>query len=114
MLDEIDLLNPSVWDGVSDEVQLEILRQAEMMIKGSITVALGGDQRATTAMNIFGAGAVALLAAAATLIASNRTDIFLISAPLVGAIGLFSAAVLCGYAIAPVNFLLSGARPMSM
>jgi hypothetical protein len=41
--DEINLLAPDLWDGVSDGVQCELLRQAEMMVKATVTVATGPD-----------------------------------------------------------------------
>jgi hypothetical protein len=111
---DVNLLSPDLWDEVSDNAQSEILRQAEMMVKGTITVALGADLRAATTMNVFGAGGVALLAAAATLIGGSKPDWLLICAPSVGATGLLIAAALCAYAIAPVSFYLSGARPQSV
>jgi len=38
MAEEIDLLDPSVWDRVSNQTQPEFLRQAEMMVQGTVTV----------------------------------------------------------------------------
>jgi hypothetical protein len=113
MAEEIDLLDPSVWDNISNQMQREFLRQAEMMVKGSVTVALGTDMRAATVMSVFGAGGIALLAAAATLI-GTKSEWLLIVAPVIGAIGLLAAAVLCARAIAPVRFLLPGVRPKTM
>jgi hypothetical protein len=113
MAEEIDLLDPSVWDGVSSHAQHEFLRQAEMMVKGTVTVALGTDMRAATVMSVFGLGGVALLAAAATLIGA-KADWLLICAPVISAIGLLIAAVCCARAIAPVRFLLPGVRPKTM
>src|SRR6266566_3498291 len=84
------------------------------MVRGTVTISLGADQRAATAMNVFGAGAIALLVAAAALIASNKLELLLICAPAVAALGLFVAAGLCASAIAPVRFLLPGARPQSI
>jgi hypothetical protein len=113
MAEEIDLLDSLIWENVSAQTQREILRQAEMMVNGSVTVALGTDMRAATVMSVFGAGGIALLAAAATLIGS-KSEWLLICAPAVGALGLLIAAVLCARAIAPVRFLLPGVKPKTM
>jgi len=78
-----------------------------MMVAGSVTIAVSADQRATTAMNVFGAGGVALLAAAAALIAgaAGKIDWLLVSAPVRSALGLFVAAVLCAVAMSAGRFL---------
>jgi hypothetical protein len=111
---EINLLSPDLWDGISGVVQCELLRQAEMMVKGTVTVAIGTDSRITTTMSVLGAGGVALLAAAASLIGNKPPDWQLIYAPVVCAIGLLTAAIICAFAIAPTRFLLAGASPQSM
>lgn len=110
----LGLLSPDLWDGVSEVVQCELLRQAEMMVKGTVTVAIGTDSRITTTMNILGAGGVALLAAAASLIGNKPPDWLLICAPVACAVGLLAAAIICAVAIAPTRFLLPGASPHSM
>jgi hypothetical protein len=113
-LQELDLLDPAQWDGISDEGQKELLRQAELMVNGSISVTVGHDSRAATVMSVFGAGGIALLAVTASLIAASKPDWLLICAPVVGAIGLLFAAVCSACAIAPVRFLLPGAKPKTM
>jgi hypothetical protein len=111
---DVNLLDPELWDGVSEAVQCELLRQAEMMVKATVTVAIGTDSRITTTMSVLGAGGVALFAAAATLIGNKPPDWSLICAPVAGAIGLLGAATICAYAIAPTRFLLPGASPQRM
>jgi hypothetical protein len=113
-LHQINFLDPDLWDRIPENAQRELLRQSEIMVKGTVTVALGADLRAATIMSVFGAGGVALLAAAATLIGEDKPAWQLIWAPVVGASGLFIAAIFCALAIKPVNFLLPGARPQSM
>ena len=49
----------------------EIHRQGETLIQIMVQLALAADQRATTMTGIFGAGAVALLGAAAALIGAT-------------------------------------------
>jgi len=65
------LLDRDLWEKIPDGAQSEVLRQAEMMVKGTVAISDGANQRAATAMNVFGAGAIALFAAAAALIASK-------------------------------------------
>jgi hypothetical protein len=113
-LNQINLLDATIWDDVPHDAQGEVLRQAEMMVKGTVTVALGTDLRVATTMSVFGAGGIALLAAAATLIAGTKPGWMLVSAPAIGALGLLVGAVLCARAIAPVRFLLPGVRPQSI
>lgn len=48
----------------------EILRNGEACLEGTIQLAIAADQRATTMAGIFGAGSVALLAVAATILAA--------------------------------------------
>jgi hypothetical protein len=112
--DEINLLAPDLWDGVSDGVQSELLRQAEMMVKATVTVATGTDSRIITTMSVLGAGGIALLAAAASLIGNKPPDWLLICAPTACAAGLLVAAIICAFAIAPTLFLLPGASPESI
>jgi len=103
-----------LWEGISDESQKEILRQAELMVKGTINVTVGHDSRAATVMSVFGAGGIALLAVTATLLGGTKPDYLLISAPVVGAVGLLIAAVCSARAIAPVKFLLPGVKPKTI
>jgi len=85
-----------------------------MLVKATVTVATGTDSRITTTMSVLGAGGIALLAAAASLIRNEPPDWLLICAPTACATGLLVAAVICACAIAPTLFLLPGASPQSM
>jgi hypothetical protein len=110
---DVNLLDPMIWDGVSDNSQREMLRQAETLVSATVTVALGTDSRITTAMSVLGAGGIALLAISASLV-EKSSEWFLIFAPAAGAAGLLFAAVFCSLAIAPTNFLLPGVSPKSL
>src|SRR6266404_5119111 len=58
----VDLLDRDLWEKIPDGAQSEVLRQAEMMVKGTVAISDGANKRAATAMNVFGAGAIALFA----------------------------------------------------
>lgn len=109
-----DFLDPALWTAVPEQVQQELLRQAEMRVRSTLALAQGADQRSVTTMGVFGAVAVALLAAAITLFASNRADWLLPCAFTIPALGLFFGVCMCLKAMAPVDFLPPGARPSSL
>lgn len=113
-LNEINLLAPELWDGVSEEVQREILRQAEMMISSTLTLAIGTDSRIATSMSFLGAGGIALLGVAVTLIGSKHRDLLLIFSAATCSLGLLVASIICAFAIAPTRFLLPGASPQNL
>ncbi len=87
-----DFLNPILWEPIPEEVQHELLHQAEMRVRATLTLAQGSDQRAVTTMGVFGVVGVTLFAAAITLISRNRTGWLLPSALTIAALGLFTAA----------------------
>jgi hypothetical protein len=111
---EINLLDPNLWDDVSDNSLREMQRQAEMMLSATVTVALGTDSRIATTMSVLGAAGIAVLVAAASLIGNKSPDWLLICAPLICAISLLVAAMICASAIAPTLFLLPGASPQNI
>lgn len=95
----------------------EIHRQGETCLQGTLQLALAADQRATMMAGIFGAGAVALLGAAAGVFgaATPMTN----ATPLLGA--LFSTAavwfvamVCCALAALPVRFHVTGYEPKNL
>jgi hypothetical protein len=89
----------------------ELHRQAEVCLGGTIQLALAADQRATTMAGIFGAGAVALLAANATVLAGNNPNVAFIVAASCVAIFLFCAALMCAWAGKPTDFHVGGFEP---
>jgi hypothetical protein len=109
--DDLNLLDPDLWAGIPEDVQIELLRQGEERVKGTVSVALAADQRAGTTMGICGAGGVALLTASATLIAGVHPDLRLICAAVVTAFGFLVASVICAFAIAPTDFFVPGFNP---
>jgi hypothetical protein len=109
-----DFLDPAVWEMMPEEVQEEVLRQGEMRVHATQGLAQAADQRAVTTMGVLGAVAVALLAAAATLISAGHPDWLLISAPASVALGLIAAAAMSAKAMAPVDFMPPGAQPSRM
>jgi hypothetical protein len=89
----------------------ELHRQAETCLAGTVPLAIAADQRATTMMGIFGAGAVALLAAIATVLAAATPNV-----PFIGGAGgtaalLFTAALIAAMAAAPIDFHVGGYEP---
>jgi hypothetical protein len=68
----IDLLDDSVWEGVSAEAQIDFLRCGEEMVKSTLSLADGADFRALTTMGMFGAVGVAIFAAVATIISGSH------------------------------------------
>lgn len=99
------------WQNVNDTAVREIHRQGEEVLKGTVALALAADQRATTLCGIFGGGAVALLAAAATILAGTNPTASLLVAALLSACLLFVASLLCASAARPTDFYVSGYEP---
>jgi hypothetical protein len=98
---------------IAPETIGELHRQAEACLDGTVQVALAADMRATTLAGIFGGGSVALLAGAATIVASGAYDKFhpLLVSALIVAGAWFVAAMLCAWAGRPSNFHLGGYEP---
>lgn len=95
----------------------EIHRQGEACLQGTLQLALAADQRATIMSGIFGAGAVALLGAAAGVLGSatpltNATPLLvaLLSAAAIWIVGM----VLCALAAQPVKFHVAGYEPKKL
>jgi hypothetical protein len=92
----------------------EIVRNGETCLQGTVQLAIAADQRASAMAGIFGAGAVALLATAATVKASNLDDPALAWASLVTAAALFVAALLCAWSARPIDFHVAGYEPVKL
>jgi hypothetical protein len=96
---------------VSDDLIEDVLKQADQFLRGSVQLAIAADQRATTLTGIFGAGAVALLAAAATLLAAGNHSPMLVSAAGVSTFFLFLASLCSAWAARPIDFYVAGYEP---
>lgn len=114
MPDDIDLLDHSVWDGVSDNAQREFLHYGEEMIKATLDVAKGADSRATTMMNHFGAIGVALVSASVALVAGGHPSWALVTGLAEIGAGLFVACGFCAAATNPADFFIAGFEPKSL
>ncbi len=99
------------WTDVPEASIREILRQGEATLEGTLTIGIGADQRATTMCGIFGGGAIALFAAAATIVAGPQPSQPLLWSSLVTAIILFVASLICGWAALPGDFHAPGYEP---
>jgi hypothetical protein len=99
------------FSGVSPDGVKELHKQAETCLAGTVQLAIAGDQRATTMAGIFGAGAVALLAAIATVLAASSPFIPFIGGAATIALCLFAAAVTSGMAAVPTDFHVGGYEP---
>lgn len=88
-------------------------KQAQECLAGTVSLATAADSRATTLTGVFGGGAVALLAAGATVLAApeHKAYLPLLTAVLIGALFLFIAAILTAYACRPTDFFVSGYEP---
>ena len=111
MSDQIDLLSPSLWDGVSEAGQREFLLRGQEMVTATLSLAHGADLRNTTMMGIFGAVGVALFAAGATIITGSHPSWALAGGAMTTAIGLFIASAICAVAARPVDFFISRFEP---
>jgi hypothetical protein len=89
----------------------ELQRQGEACLQGTVQLALAADQRATTLTGIFGAGAVALLAAAATVLAGAHPDLSLVCGAGVTSLFLLGGAISCAWAGRPIDFFVTGYEP---
>lgn len=93
---------------MADDAIPELLREGEQCLLGTVQLALAADQRGTTITGVFGAGAVALLAGAATIAEGQQS---LLSAFLSAATVLFTAALLTAWSARPVDFYVPGYEP---
>lgn len=91
----------------------EILRQGEIFLKGTLTVASGIDQRASTLASIFSASATAALAAAAAIHISDQPDQILVLSAVAIAITWFIGAGLCVWVLLPTKYHLPGNHPQN-
>jgi hypothetical protein len=105
-------LNPDIL-ALPEATVAIVHEQAEECLAGTVTLATAADSRATTLTGIFGGGAVALLAASATVLAAPEHEAYfpLLTAALVGAIFLFIAAMLSAWACRPIDFFVAGYEP---
>ena len=97
---------------ISDEALPELFRQAQIVLDGTIQLALAADTRAMTLAGIFGGGSIALLAIAATVQASATGQIPAVVSPVCFvASALFVASGICAWAAQPADFQISGYEP---
>ncbi len=105
MAERIDL------SGASSETIAELHRQAEVCLSDTLRLATAADQRATTMAGVFGAGSVALVAAAVTIFSAPGHRPALVTAALVAAVILFVASLLSAWAARPTDFFVAGYEP---
>ena len=96
---------------IPDEAVDEICRNGELILQNMLQIALGADQRATSTAGIFGAGSVALFAAAVTLGTSEVGNPAFMWSAIVTAALLFIASALAAWGAYPVKFFISGHEP---
>ncbi len=99
------------WSETPDDALRELLRQGELFLQGTIQLGVAADQRAVALSTIFGGGAIALLAAAATVLAGSHPNSALEWAATVTAVFLLTSAFLAALAAHPVNFFVAGYEP---
>jgi hypothetical protein len=102
---------PLDFTNVPEEAVKELHRQAETCLGGTVQLAIAADLRATTMAGIFGAGCVALLAAIATVLASNVPYYPFVGGAASMAFCLFVAALASGMAATPTDFHVGGYEP---
>ena len=102
------------WEGTPDSALRELLRQGELFLQGTIQLGIAGDQRAVALSTIFGGGAIALLAAAATLLAGAHPSVPLECAAGVTALFLLVGSFLAAIAAHPVDFFVAGYEPKQL
>lgn len=96
---------------ISEKPIEEIHRQGETLLQATVQLAIAADQRATTMAGILGAGAIALLGAAATLVGTEPLYKPLIYALLIASAPMFIGMICCTISSAPVKFMLPGYEP---
>jgi hypothetical protein len=96
---------------VPEESIIELHAQAAACLQGTVQLAIAADQRATTLTGIFGAGTVALLAAAATVLEGSHPSQPLVWSACIAAEFLFAASLCCAWAARPINFSVGGYEP---
>ena len=91
----------------------QILRQGEIFLNATLTVASSIDQRASTLASIFSASATAALAAAAAIHISDKPDPILVLSAVAIAITWFIGAGLCVWVLLPTKYDLPGNHPQN-
>lgn len=99
---------------ISKSVIDEVFQNGQTCLQGTVQLAIAADQRATALAGIFIAGAVALLATAATVKASSLDDPAFAWASLVTAAVLFLAALISGWSARPIDFHVAGYEPAKL
>jgi hypothetical protein len=94
----------------SDAIK-ELHRQGEACLQGTVQLAIAADQRATTLAGIFGAGGIALLAAAATVLAGAHPSLSLLGGAAATSVCFLAGAIFCAYAGRPIDFFVPGYEP---
>lgn len=89
---------------------VEVLRQGELLLQAQLELATAADQRSMTLLGITAGGAVAMLAASASLFAADGGTNSLPVALMVASVPLLVSAVLAIRATRPVGFAVPGTR----
>jgi hypothetical protein len=99
-------------DGHNDAAALkELVHQGEVCLSDTVRLAIAADSRATTFCGIFGAGGVALLAAAAANFASQHGERAFITAAVVAGLLFIFASAVAAFAARPTDFFAGGDEP---
>lgn len=96
---------------VPDSAIGELHRQGEICLQGTVQLATALDQRATTTSGILGAGALALLTAAAAMSGASRPIVPFIIGATTTAVLLFCGALFCAWAARSTDFFVAGYEP---
>ena len=107
----VEVLERPDFSHVPDQAVGELYRSGETCLMGTVQLAIAADQRATTMAGIFGAGSVALLAAAATVQTGLQGNPALVWAALLTALPLFIAGLVCAWSARPADFYVAGYEP---
>src|SRR5262245_13902941 len=93
---------------VPDDAIGEVHRQAEKCLQGNVQLATALDQRATATSGIFGAGALALVTAAAAMGGTVRPFFPFIFGGGTAALLLYIGALFCAWATRSGNIFVPG------
>lgn len=101
------------FSDLPDELQLEALREGEMLLQAQLTVATAADQRALTWGGLLLTGASATLGGAFAMLFKKAPDMGLIYLAVLFAAALFIAAWLAISTVAPRLYCMPGNYPDS-
>jgi len=95
---------------VRDDLALEVIRSAEALLSGQVTIATSADQRAAVMASVFAAAGAALVAGTITILSGNHPIAVVAGGTTAGAFFLAGAAC-CVKATMPSDFYLPGNQP---